>query len=642
MYSEKWINKYGEAYIYDYLKNNGKIILGSHNTDDIKLSIAIENYLVKYRNSSDPIINHFIDSLFETFSDDPLIYTYSYILSNSTIVISIIGNNEKRKKLYEEGKEKLITDWKDTYNKVMNNEPVNTNDKDKMIVLFTFGVRNDIRTYKDQIEKYIFKLLKENKIPDNDLEKLLLFNYASRYTLGYEHRIIDTFIKLGNISNNKDFVGGYEDNGMIVMNDHPSSIPFYQTLDEMIQCVCHETTHAIQEQQAINDPYSVHAMEMAIQKLFAFDEYDTGDNYLFNEIEEDAQRNGYDTASDIYSKAGRQDISDELISKKHDYLKRRRFQYENVTINKNGKKVRISKEKYNVENIRRIIKSNPNLIKRYPVLTNIFDNLGNPKSLDKMLSEDFKSKDIRSMYTDFIINDIRNNELDNINLSNKNDNYKYNVLYNLCNIFRIITDKTLDIIKDYEYRKKFPNKTNFYYRVYIDDVVILGKYIEKELPWMREFEKNNPANLNLYTKYTKSIKDLLNTIDKYKYNNEFNNLEETTNIYKNDLNSLDNNIKLEYINSILEQFSINERSSLLKINNEYMSLEKFIRTKLFNSMTRNHLLYDDEDRLIKDDQGKDYNPVDYARKVLNDYIVIEVNDMYEDNNSNIENHNRRR
>ena len=149
MYSEKWINKYGEDYIYDYLKNNGKIILGSHNKDDIKLSIAIENYLVKYMNSSDPVINHFLDSLFETFSEDPLIYSYSYILSSAIVVISIIGNNEKRKKLYEEGKEKLINGWRDTYNKIMNNEPVNTNDKDKMIVLFTFGVRNDIRTYKN-------------------------------------------------------------------------------------------------------------------------------------------------------------------------------------------------------------------------------------------------------------------------------------------------------------------------------------------------------------------------------------------------------------------------------------------------------------------------------------------------------------
>ena len=66
--------------------------------------------------------------------------------------------------------------------------------------------------------------------------------------------------------------------------------------------------------------------------------------------------------------ADRSDISMELLRKKNDYIKRRRFQYEYVTIMDNDKKVIMSKEKYNVENIRKIIKNNPSLINKYPEL----------------------------------------------------------------------------------------------------------------------------------------------------------------------------------------------------------------------------------------------------------------------------------
>ena len=636
MYSEEWINKYGEDYIYNFLKNGGNIKLTSHNEDDITFSIAIENYLVKYRNSSDKVINYYLDSLFESFYNNPLFYAYSYILSNQLIVDSIINNNDKRKKLYEAGKKRLINGWKNTYEKFMNDEPVNINDKNKLIVLLIRGIRKGTKKNKELIDNFVYKLLQKNEVPNNDFEKLLIFNYASRYTLGKRYKMIDTFIKIGNLENEDKttFRGGYEQNGFIVLNDHPSNYPFYKTLDEMIQCACHETTHAIQEQQAINDPYNVHAMEMAIQKLFAHSEYKTGDNYLFNEIEEDAQRNGYYNAGILYSMADRSDISMELIRKKNDYIKGRRFQYEYVTIMENGKKVIMSKEKYNVENIRKIVKNNPNLINKYPVLNNLFDKNGNHKTLEEMLKEDFKSHDIKNMYKDFIIYDIRHDGLNNIDLNNKDEEYKYNVLSKLCDTLDDFTDKANKIIRDYDYRKNNTNKTAFFYNVTIEDIIKLSDYIEPHLSWMRKYENRHPGNHNLYGTYTMALRNFFNTIDIYKSDDQLTNLEDITKKNIDKINSFDNNMKKEYMDLILEYFTVNERCTLLKINNKYMSLEKFIRTELIKHMSRDHYLYDNNKRLMLDKNGMGIKPHEFARNVLNKYKVTGLDDMFRDTISN--------
>ena len=633
MYSELWINRYGEDYIYNYLKNKNNVKITSHNEDDARLSFAIENYLVKYKNSSDKVINHFIDSLFEAFSSNPLFYSYSYILSNDLIVKSLINNNEKRKKLYNAGLNKLINGWENTYNKLMNNEQVNINDKNKLIVLFTRGVRNHNKVNKHYIDNYVNKLLNENKIPDNDFEKLLLFNYASRYTLGRKYNMVDTFIKLSNLETPKGFRGGYQNNGFIVLNDHASSEPFYQTLDEMIQCACHETTHTIQEQQAINEPDNVHAMEMAIQRIFAFNEYLTGENYLFNEIEEDAQRNGYYSADMLYRIAGNNNIANGLIDKKNEYVKNRKFQYEYITYYENGQRKVISKEKYNVENIRKIVKEHPELINKFPVLTNLFDILGNHKSLENMLKEEFKSHDIRDMYTDFIIYDIRHNGLNNIDLNNKTSKEKYNILKNLCKTLRIFANRAESIIRDEDYRKDNDKKTAFSYNQALKDVVKLSEYIEKELPWMRHYEKIHMGDYSLYSTYTSTMRTLLNVIDEFKYKNKLTNLEKINDFYKDKLNQFDLNMKKEYMNFILDYFTINERSTLLKINNQYMSLEKFVRTELMNHMSRDHYLYDNSGKLIlnKNNRGA-IRPNVFARLVLEKYKVFELDDMFENTN----------
>ena len=641
MYSENIIKLYGEDKIYNFLKNKGTIELASHDEETANFNFAIENYLVKYRNSNDPIINHYIDNIFKAFNNNPLIYSYSYILSNELIVNSLINNNENRKLFYIYGKKKLSSNWENTYKKIMNNQPVSTYDRERLNVLFTLGIRTGNRQAKDKIEKYVNKLLYENKIPNNDFEKLLLFNYASRKTLGYEYNMVDTFIRLVDIKSGNGFTGGYEKDGYIVMNDHPSSFSFYQTLDQMIQCVCHETTHTIQEQQAINDPYNVHAMEMAIQKLFAFDEYQTGDNYLFNEIEENAQRNGYHNATIIYSLAGRDDIAMKLIREKSDYIKKRRFQYEYVTVNENGTKKIISKEKYNVENIRRIVKKNPNLLSEFPVLNNLFDRFGNPKPLDIMLSEDFKSHDIRYMYTDFIIYDFRHDGLNKINLNNKSEEYKYNVLNNLCSIFQDLSKKTLDIIKDYKYRNNHISKTSFFYKQSLDDVIKLAKYIEKELPFMRDYEKRHTGNYNLYSTYTSSLRTLLNNIDIYKSDNHLTNLEKITDDRKNELDDLDLNMKKEYINYILEHFSYKERATVLFVNNNYITLEKYIKTEVLAHLTRDHYLRDNNGRIIMGNNSFGENPVNYIRKIYDKYKISELDNMFSNNNSsNIRNVNQ--
>ena len=637
MYSEFWINKYGENNIYNQLKNGKSIHITSHDEEDISFSLAAEHYLVKNRKSTDLIINDRIDSLFEAFSKHPLAFSYSYILSNEKIVLDLIENNEKRKQLFLEGKRELERNWSATYNDLMNDELVDDYDKARFINLLILGIRFGDSKHQDIIDNYVFKLLRENRIPDNDYEKLLLFNYASKKTLGVKYKNKNNLIKLGNLKPYKPntFRGGFENGSMIVMNDHPSKSKFYGSLPKMIQCVCHEATHVIQEHQAKEESTSVHAMEMAIQELFGFDEYQTGDNYLFNEIEEDAQLNGYNTAGLIYGLVGRKDIQNKLFDDRLDYIKKTKFYYEYVTVIEDGKEVRMSKEKYNVENIRRIVKENPYLINRYPVLNNLFDLNGNHKPLEKMLSEPFKSQDIKKMYTDFIIYDIKHDELNNIDLTFKNENYKYNVLKNLCWIFTDLTDKATDIIIDSDYRtlnNDSIRKTSFIYEKTIIDIIKLGKFIEKELPFMREFEKNNPGNYYTYTSYTNDLRSLFRIIDKYKAENRLTNLESVNVYYSNELNDLESNMKNEYLEYILEHFSFNERNSLLKFDNDYMSLEKFVRTDFLNHLHRDHYLLTNDKRIIRNEKGASFDPLEFVRYIYKTHKFHELDDMLTDNN----------
>lgn len=628
-YDDIAIRTIGENKIEKILLNNEPVIYGSSNQYDELITYAIENYIIKYYSKPKSLelkqaMDKRLEILLKEFQKKTLLINYSIILSNINIVKIVYKNKHQE---YKVGVDKIKNGLDEVYNKLMNDQPVSKYDKDRLMTYFSMMItfKKDktpaqIEANK-KIEAYVKKTLKNNEIPSSKLEKLFVFNYASRYVFAQEGYYNEKRnIRIVNIpSENGGFTGGYQLNSLIAMNDHPHTNPkFYNSFYQMIQCVMHETIHAIQEIKAKEDEKSVHAMEMAIQKIFAFDEYKTGENYLFNEIEEDAQKKGYWYAGVLFQGIN-QKISDKLLEEKLDYINNRRFQYEYITIKKNdGKLERISKEKFNVENIRKIVQNNPILIAEYPVLNNLFKKNGTPKNLDEMLSENFKSHDIIKMYEDFIIYDIRHQGLNMINMSNKTQDERYNIITKLNNILNTKVNYVLDSINEYEFRMKSDsnkNKTVFLVKQHLNDIEVLLSFLEKELSFMRQYEKNNVGNYNTYSSYQMSVRNLLNGIDKNEKNNQLGNLEETIKSRENELNSHILILKQEYIDYILEHFTIDEQNNLIYIFGKNLTLKEFVNILVLQHMDCNHYLHKNNGDIICDSKGIPVTPLEFVRNI---------------------------
>ena len=157
-----------------------------------------------------------------------------------------------------------------------------------------------------------------------------------------------------------------------------------------------------------------------------------------------------------------------------------------------------------------------------------------------------------------------------------------------------------------------------------------SKFIEKELPFMRDYEKRHPGNYYTYTSYTNDLRSLFRIIDKYKAENRLTNLESVNVYYSNELNDLESNMKNEYLEYILEHFSFNERNSLLKFDNDYMSLEKFVRTDFLNHLHRDHYLLTNDKRIIRNEKGASFDPLEFVRYIYKTHKFHELDDMLTD------------
>ena len=628
-YDEMGISVFGELVIEKILKSRQNFSFTTHNEREARLIYAIENYILKYQNNPKSMelkesMEKFKNELLNSFMNNPLLVNYSFLLTNPKLVNFTQSQQQK----FEIGKRNLTENLNQIYINIMNNHPVSTYDKARLMTFFSLVVTNEKnlnynrKKFQEKIKKYTTKILTENNIPTSEYELKFLFNYVSTLTFSEKgYYGIKPTIRIVEIENDDNsFTGGYNCGMYIAMNAKKSHIKgFYDNLQRMIQCAAHENTHAIQEIESVTKKNSIHGLEMTIQKLFGMKEYKTGENYLFNEIEEDAQRNGYYIASIFYGIHNREDIARTMIQEKSKYIKERRFQYEYVTItNQDGTKKKISKEKFNVENIRKIVSSNYfELVKKYPSLDNVFNQDGTPKTLEKMLEEKKISFETEKMYEDFIIYEIRYKQLNSINMSRKTEEEKRAILYKLNNILYNRISNIINVLKDYDYRKYNSKKTIFFYEIYLKDVITISSFLEKNLEFMRLDEKRGNDNVYYnYSQYTTRIRSLMYNIELYQSSGKLSNLEKSTQKYKNDLDRLDNNIKKEYLKNLLSKFSKEEKSTIIYYNNQSFTLENFITIEIFKMMDREHYIHNETGKILFKEDGSYLSPLEFIRTIL--------------------------
>jgi hypothetical protein len=622
-----------EQNILDFLYGNKSLKFNSDDDNEARTFYTVENYVIKNYGLKDSKTNQymtwFVDHLFVRFASNPEKRMASVILSDKDLIERFCKNYPKRMENYKKGLMALSNNWENIYNKIMNNQPVSEEERTRLMVLCTSNIDlrknipKDKAKFQKQITELYYKLLRDNKVPSNMAEREFIFNYTSRYTLqaeGYPEEKCN--IRMINFPAKTDgFDGGYEKGGYIALNTNQCNYPnFYHTLGQMIQCASHETIHRIQELDAINKPDKVHGMEMAIQNIFAYEDYHTGENYLFSEIEEDANRRGSWYSGLLFGMAGNQVESEQQVKEKFDHLRKRKFQYEYVTqTGSDGKPFVLSKEKYNVINIRKIVNKHPELIQKYPALANLFNPDGSNKSFEELLCAKFVSHDIESMYSDFLLYDLMHGGLKNLDFNKLTPEQRKNASRKLLDLLSTEKDYLIDILVDYEYREtasdREKNKIKFLYQKHLDKYLEMSEFLLGNLAHLKALDAQE-SNLRSYGSFQSQYRAFARKYMAIGEEGHLGNLQEVTKQYSSSLNGINRTLKIAYMNDLCNWYNADLSLGPIFYNGEsYSNLEDFINRFIFNHMDFDHYIKI-ENHLIPNESGYAMTATDLVKQVV--------------------------
>lgn len=368
-------------------------------------------------------------------------------------------------------------------------------------------------------------------------------------------------------------------------------------------------------------------------------DYQRGHNYIFNEIEEDADERGFSATALIYDKAGNKKIASIVRKEGREKYERRKLHIEYVTTTENGKEIRVTKEKYNTENIRRIVKQNKNLLKEYPSLKHLFTSDGDPKSLDEMLCEAFIAHSIDKMHKDLIIHDIRYNGLKTVSFQNKTDEQLRITIRRLNDMLFYETDAISKIIKD-EQLKNNQNMKQILVKsldIHLMTVMEISNFISRNKDLIKQYDNNHKdKNSDLYGTYEYRIRMLMNTIDEHKNKNTLGYLEEPLKKYEPNLRKFDYDIRRDYMEYIKSHFTKEELETRVHFDSRTISLKRFIDEDIFKHMDRNHYLHKNDGTYVKSSDGTVVVSITkFVREILEKCSIKttkyskELNDMFD-------------
>ena len=625
MYNDDIIKQY-EPKIERILLYNESVPISSSVGDDAMLTYAFENYLIKYHTNPKnqqlgKAIQKKLNNLMDVMLEKPKLMNNSYIFSRDDIIRELYPSRYPEfEKYYNQ------IEWESVLNRVLNDEQVSENSINKLSTILsrelTFNPTTDRQKYVlSQAEKYYKHLLAKNVVPKNETEKLFIFNYSSKYLLkneGYK-RDLPLKVRLCDIVDDPGkFTGGYHINSFIAMNAKQcQDTHFYHSLDQMVQTIMHETEHYVQELKSKEDRFTKEGMQMAIHRLFGQKEYKTGDNYLFSEIEEDANWKGYWYAGLVYIGVNKE-AYDKISKEGHEFFNNRRYQYEYVTVTlSNGKKVHRSKEKYNVEGIMDVIRKHPSLVDKYPVLNTIFTKNGEVKPFSTMLAEDFQSHDIDRMYEDFLLYNINHGGLDTLKLDGKSDIEKYNTLRKLENLLYGEIKYVLDTLDDFDYRECNQKNVSFLCDKHLEKIIKISSFLETQLDFMRTYNESNPNKIDIYGGYTTEIRKLMNNISKTYNEKKIGSLNGVFMGKKNQLKELDKNIINDYILDIINKLPDSDKYMPIQdANGNTVECQYYLATFLQKHMDRDHYVHSDNGKIYTKHDGSYLSPSAFVREYV--------------------------
>ena len=219
--------------------------------------------------------------------------------------------------------------------------------------------------------------------------------------------------------------GGNYSNEIIRITKKSSII---SDLDRFLQVMCHETEHAIQEYASKNED-SVIALDTATDKILR--DYLTTEkynpymnNYQYSEIETDANEMGWHYSSALLSTLGLQNRAKRQIDRESEEVKSNNFEF---SFKQNPQNQFVTLEEMQIDELRKIIKENPELKQEYPVLQNFYNNDGTEKPFEELIVDASKSSrggETYELYKNYLIYQARQDSFSNLDLSRFNDEEK--------------------------------------------------------------------------------------------------------------------------------------------------------------------------------------------------------------------------
>lgn len=403
-------------------KYKPSVIFNSAKIEDIEVRNAFDNYILKewpklvltspVDKSIKKNMELYLKKFYEEFLNNPTKYLNSPFLKNIEIIDEFcpefsekIVNGKRFKVNFREQVKATyyrnnIKNANEFYDKDGNLKNLSQKETEQLMHFFIKNIETNDEKIKGQQVSYIKKLLTEDKKTEelNTKEIEFIAKYMNNYMfssglipLTYNKDEINNSIYIGEDEANK---GGFQSENEIYINRKSH---LTKTIPRLMQVICHETEHSIQEFEARKSQKSKRGLDLAINHILrnyysknhGYDYYHT--NYRVDPIERDSEKTGFWYTKVFLNSIGFSDISKKVMIAEKSKEKKRQYEYD-YRIDENGKKS--TREFFLFDKLSSIISQNKNLISEYPSLDILFEKTtGQPKSFEKLITGDFKFND---------------------------------------------------------------------------------------------------------------------------------------------------------------------------------------------------------------------------------------------------------
>lgn len=545
LYKEGLIELYGEDVIIDYINDNTAEeifemylnLLKNENRDNTKSLYAFENYLIKhYDTISNPDIKRKFDNILKMvydavdFNNIPNVHALAESSSflKSTLTredyIDKFASNEKAESIrktksallyygksisdkfekYFDKKNSLMINGED-YKNNQELENLKLSDEEKKLLLNFFSIynpQNNEDKFNEIMEKYFVDLISDPYNNESSvIEKELLVRYAisNFYVL---ESVGMPEIGIINDNDQKGLGGVAQGQSFITVNANSN---LNETNLDIIQTACHEYEHLVQYSRSkkgaqYNDLGYYYMIYALPNNYVDHNEYDT--NYEYMEIELDAEKTA-NKKLHIYLEP--------LFEKYNLDISKLKYRINKMEENVNKRRPLFNSRKqldntsvpncyYNIEMLKKIVSSKPEIILEYPILKEIFNEDGTIKNIDEFLYNEQKYNKIVS---DYIVSEVYLNNLNQIDLSNKNSKQVENFWNNISKAFAEVTSMLKDFVSNPDNLSK-ENATNSFVDLFND----VGRFVNVINSNFESVRSNN-----LTPKLFYSIKSVLKIYD---------------------------------------------------------------------------------------------------------------------------------